>query len=79
MIGGAAAAASHKVPDTTDRATGRLISPIVAAALCVKPPGLLSDNQAAKVDAVEPTKSQNMIVSWRRSAASCFGGSTAVT
>jgi hypothetical protein len=30
-----------------------LISPIVAAALCVKPRGLLSDNQAAKVDALK--------------------------
>src|SRR5215470_15718361 len=38
---------------TTDPATGRLISPIVAAALCVKPRGLLSDNQAAKVDALK--------------------------
>jgi hypothetical protein len=37
----------------TDPATGRLISPIVAAALCVKPRGLLSDNQAAKVDALK--------------------------
>jgi hypothetical protein len=38
---------------TTDPATGRLISPIVAAALCVKARGLLSDNQAAKVDALK--------------------------
>jgi transposase len=38
---------------TTDPPTGRLISPAVAAALCVKPRGLLSDNQAAKVDALK--------------------------
>jgi transposase len=38
---------------TTDPASGRLISPIVAAALCVKPRGLLSDNLAAKVDALK--------------------------
>ena len=31
--------------------TGHLVSPIVAAALCVKPRGLLTDAQAAKVDA----------------------------
>jgi transposase len=34
-------------------ATGRLISPIVAAALCIKPRGLLINNQAAKVDALK--------------------------
>jgi Transposase len=38
---------------TTDPATGRLLSPIVAAALCVKPRGLLNDDQAAKVDALK--------------------------
>jgi hypothetical protein len=38
---------------TTDPATGRLISRIVAAALCVKPRGLPSDNQAAKIDALK--------------------------
>jgi transposase len=38
---------------TVDPATGRLISPIVAAALCVKPRGLLTANQAAKVDALK--------------------------
>ena len=36
-----------------DPATGRLISPIIAAALCVKPRGLLTNNQAAKVDALK--------------------------
>jgi transposase len=37
----------------TDPATGRLISPIVAAALCVKPRGLLTSAQVAKVDALK--------------------------
>ncbi|MEK8091019.1 ISL3 family transposase [Methylocystis sp. IM3] len=36
-----------------DPATGRSISPIVAAALCIKPRGLLTVNQAAKVDAMK--------------------------
>ena len=38
---------------TVDPPPARLISPIVAAALCVKPRGLLTDNQAAKVDALK--------------------------
>jgi hypothetical protein len=38
-------------PLLLDRLTGHLVSPIVAAALCVKPRGLLPDAQAAKVDA----------------------------
>ncbi|HML15528.1 MAG TPA: transposase, partial [Bryobacteraceae bacterium] len=38
---------------TVDPATGRLISPIVAAALCVKPRGLLTANQATRVDALK--------------------------
>jgi hypothetical protein len=38
---------------TTDPAAGRLISPIVAAALCVKPRELLSENQAAKANALK--------------------------
>jgi hypothetical protein len=36
-----------------DPATGRSISPIEAAALCIKPRGLLTPNQAAKVDALK--------------------------
>jgi transposase len=36
-----------------DRATGRLISPIVAAALCIKPRGLLTSAQVATVDALK--------------------------
>ena len=35
----------------SDPSTGNLISPIVAAALCIKPRGLLTEPQAAKVDA----------------------------
>jgi transposase len=36
-----------------DPATERSISPIVAAALCVKPRGMLTSTQAAKVDALK--------------------------
>jgi len=35
----------------TDPSTGQLVSPIVAAALCIKPRGLLTEPQAAKVNA----------------------------
>ncbi len=38
-----------------DPSTGRLVSPIVAAALCIKPRGLLTKAQAAKVDAFKST------------------------
>ena len=40
-------------PQPLDPATGRSISPIVAAALCIKPRGLLTANQTAKVDAMK--------------------------
>jgi len=40
-------------PQLVDPAAGRPISPIVAAALCIKPRGLLTANQAAKVDAMK--------------------------
>lgn len=40
-------------PRPFDPATGRSISPIVAAALCIKPRGMLTANQAAKVDALK--------------------------
>ena len=40
-------------PPPLDPTTGRSISPIVAAALCIKPRGLLTANQAAKVDAMK--------------------------
>jgi transposase len=36
-----------------DPTTGRSISPIVAAALCVKPRGLLTNNQAVKIDVLK--------------------------
>jgi hypothetical protein len=38
-------------PLLIDPLTGHLVSPSVAAALCIKPRGLLTDAQAAKVDA----------------------------
>jgi transposase len=40
-------------PRPVDPATGRSISPIVAAALCIKPRGLWTANQAAKVAALK--------------------------
>jgi transposase len=40
-------------PRAVDPATGWLISPIVAASLCIKPRGLLTSDQAAKVDALK--------------------------
>jgi hypothetical protein len=40
-------------PRPVDPATGRSISPIVAAALCIKPRGLLTVNQAAKVESMK--------------------------
>jgi hypothetical protein len=44
-------AVTAAAPLLTDPSTGRLVSPIVAAALCVKPRGLLTAAQAARVDA----------------------------
>jgi transposase len=40
-------------PSVIDPATGWAISPIVAASLCIKPRGLLTPGQAAKVDALK--------------------------
>jgi len=37
------------IPEPIDPATGHLISPIVAAALCIKPRGVLTRRQAVKV------------------------------
>ncbi|ESX00659.1 hypothetical protein X769_22220 [Mesorhizobium sp. LSJC268A00] len=34
-------------------ATGRVISPVVAEALCMKPPDVLTINQARKVDVLK--------------------------
>jgi len=47
------AASAVPNPRPVDPVTGRSISPIVAAALCIKPRGLLTANQAAKVDAMK--------------------------
>ena len=44
-------AVTTATPLLIDPLTGHLVSPIVAAALCVKPRGLLTQAQAAKVDA----------------------------
>jgi hypothetical protein len=44
-------AATAPTPILVDPLTGHLVSPIVAAALCVKPRGLLTQAQAAKVEA----------------------------
>ena len=41
------------VPRAVDPATGWTISAIVAASLCIKPRGLLTPRQAAKVDALK--------------------------
>ena len=40
-------------PRAVDPATGWLISPIVAAALCIKPRGLLTPDQAVKIEALK--------------------------
>jgi hypothetical protein len=40
-------------PQPVDFVTGRSIPPIVAAALCIKPRGLLTANQTSKVDALK--------------------------
>jgi len=41
-----------------DPATGWLISPIVAASLCIKPRGLLTPQQAVKVDALKSASAE---------------------
>jgi hypothetical protein len=41
------------LPPAIDPATGWSMTPIVAAALCIKPRGALSKNQAAKVDVLK--------------------------
>jgi transposase len=48
-----AAPAAEPLPAATDPATGRLISPIIAAVLCMKPRPLLTPRQVAKVQALK--------------------------
>ena len=48
MAANAPAAATGMLSDPT---TGQLVSPIVAAALCIKPRGLLTEPQAARINA----------------------------
>jgi hypothetical protein len=50
-------AALAVVPEVAVATTGPLASPIVAAALCVKPRGLLTRTQAAEVDALKAASS----------------------
>lgn len=61
------------VPPTTlkpepvrDPETGHAISPVIAAALCIKPRGLLTDQQARKVDALK--KGSDAFAAMRRLA-----------
>ena len=49
-------------PPAVDPATGWTISPIVAASLCIKPRGLLTPRQAAKVDALKNASAE---CNWR--------------
>ena len=46
------------LPRAVDPATGWPISPIVAASLCIKPRGLLTPGQAAKVDSTNPSTTE---------------------
>jgi len=46
---------AEKTAVLSDPSTGNLISPIVAAALCIKLRGLLTEPQAARVDAFKAT------------------------
>jgi Transposase len=50
--------ATPSPPRAIDPATGWLISPIVGAALCIKPRGLLTARQAAKVAALKSVSSE---------------------
>jgi hypothetical protein len=51
-------AVTTATPLLIDPLTGHLVSPIVAAALCVKPRGLLTEAQVAKVDAFKAISSE---------------------
>jgi len=46
-------ALEHQIPEPVrDPETGHAISPVIAAALCIKPRGKLTPDQAQKVDAL---------------------------
>jgi hypothetical protein len=45
-------------PRVVDPATGWTITPIVAASLCIKPRGLLTPNEAAKVDGLKTASAE---------------------
>jgi transposase len=53
-----AAAAEATTSQLVDPATGHLVSPIVAAALCVKPRGMLTPTQAVTVDAFKASSAE---------------------
>jgi hypothetical protein len=59
-----------------DPETGHMISSVVAAALCIKPRGLLTDRQAGKVDALKQARRYlPQCVAWPcASTASCAAG-----
>jgi hypothetical protein len=52
------------MPGAIDPVTGWLISPIVVAALCMKPHGLLRTGQAAKVAALKSALSEFVTMCW---------------
>jgi hypothetical protein len=56
-----------------DPSTGQFVAPIVAAALCIKPRGLLTEPQAAKVNAFKTClRNSQRCAGWRRvSVPSC--------
>jgi hypothetical protein len=53
-----AAAAAATPSQLVDPATGHLVPPIVAAALCVKPRGMLTPTQAVTVDAFKASSTE---------------------
>jgi hypothetical protein len=57
-------ATAAAMPRAIDPVTGWLISPIVVAALCMKPHGLLTTGQAAKVAVLKSTLSEFVTMRW---------------
>ena len=57
-------ATAAAMPRAIDPVTGWLISPIVVAALCMKPHGLLTTGQAAKVAALKSALSEFVTMRW---------------